>query len=226
HPPDAWRALVERSESRLERALREPPLGPAGGSGVNELPDLTPMMRGFMATQLLSIAARLGIADLLADGPRTAAALAEQTSTHPRSLYRFMRAVTVFGIFAELDDERFQNTALSERLRTGVPGSVRNSAIDIGDISYRVWVEALHTIRTGESAAERALCARTWEDRTLIHVRGAIVNRACDEVASSTASPKAETSTSSRRFSVTGGTSRRSRSSGTPAKRCPSTGDC
>ena len=101
--------------------------------GMNERADLLLMFRGFMATQLLSIAARLGIADLLAEGPRSAAELAVETSTHPRSLYRFLRAMAAFGVFAELDAERFQNTPLSELLRTGVPGSMRNSAIDIGD---------------------------------------------------------------------------------------------
>lgn len=154
--------------------------------------DLNSMMTGFMATQLLSIAARLGIADLVAGGPRTATELADQTRTHARSLYRFLRALTTFGVFAELDGEHFENTALSERLRTDVPGSLRNGAIDIGDVSYRVWAEAMHTIRTGEPAAERVLGMRAWEYRAQDPEAGEIFNRSMAESAASRVLPLLE----------------------------------
>ena len=53
---------------------------------------------GSWMTQGISVAAELGIADLLAQGPMTAGALAEQTSTHSGSLYRLLRALASAGI--------------------------------------------------------------------------------------------------------------------------------
>lgn len=43
-------------------------------------------------------AAKLGLADHLADGPRTADELAARTGTHAPSLYRFLRTIAGFGI--------------------------------------------------------------------------------------------------------------------------------
>jgi hypothetical protein len=45
--------------------------------------------------------ADLGIADLVADGPRTPEELAKNTGAHPRSLYRILRAAASRGVFAE-----------------------------------------------------------------------------------------------------------------------------
>ena len=49
------------------------------------------MSEGVVVSTALSLAAELGIADLLADGPRSSEELAQTTSTHPRSLHRILR---------------------------------------------------------------------------------------------------------------------------------------
>jgi hypothetical protein len=45
----------------------------------------------YIGSQSLSVAAKLGIADLLVDGPRNVESLAAATGTHEPSLYRVMR---------------------------------------------------------------------------------------------------------------------------------------
>src|SRR5262249_53108121 len=45
---------------------------------------------GFWETQAVYVAAKLGIADLLKDGPRSCDDLAKATRTHPSSLCRLM----------------------------------------------------------------------------------------------------------------------------------------
>ncbi len=51
------------------------------------------MMRGFMLTQLLSVACQLGLADLMSDGPKGAEALAQVTKMHAPLLRRALRAL-------------------------------------------------------------------------------------------------------------------------------------
>jgi hypothetical protein len=91
------------------------------------------MITGALITQALSVSARLGIADLLAEAPKDCADLARATGTHEPTLYRVMRALASVGVFAEDDHQFFHLTPLAECLRTGVPGSLRAYAMLFGD---------------------------------------------------------------------------------------------
>src|SRR5438874_1925827 len=87
------------------------------------------MLTGYWISQALYVAAELGLADLLQDGPRTADALASATKTHAGSLYRLLRGLASVGVFAEDSQGHFTLTPLAECLRTDVPGSQRALAI-------------------------------------------------------------------------------------------------
>src|SRR3954451_14518503 len=84
---------------------------------------LAGMITGYWVSQMVHVAAKLGLADHLADGPRTADELSAATGTHARSLYRLLRALASVGVFSETTDGRFTQTTLSEGLRKDVPGS-------------------------------------------------------------------------------------------------------
>jgi hypothetical protein len=71
-------------------------------------------------------AARLGIADLLKDGPKGTAELAKSAGADDGALYRLLRFLASQGIFAECDNGRFKLTSLGEFLQTGAPGSMRD----------------------------------------------------------------------------------------------------
>jgi DNA-binding Lrp family transcriptional regulator len=71
-----------------------------------------------MATKALGLAADLKLADLLAEGPRPVAELADTTGVEARTLQRVLRALAADGVFAEVAPGVFRNTAESERLRT------------------------------------------------------------------------------------------------------------
>src|SRR5260221_3485126 len=62
---------------------------------------LQQLIRGFLVTQCIYIAAKLGIADLLKDGPRTSEELAQATGTHAPSLYRVLRLLTSTDLLTE-----------------------------------------------------------------------------------------------------------------------------
>jgi len=66
---------------------------------------LLQMMTGYWVTQALYVAAKLGIADLLREGPVNCDVLASKTSTHLQSLYRTLRALASVGVFTEVAQE-------------------------------------------------------------------------------------------------------------------------
>jgi hypothetical protein len=100
----------------------------------------------------ISVAAELGIADLLAGGDKTAEELAEATSAHAPSLYRLLRALSSVGIFAEGAGGRFTLTPLAQCLRRDAPDSMRNCALLFGlPMAWGSWGEFRNTIRTGET---------------------------------------------------------------------------
>jgi SAM-dependent methyltransferase len=117
---------------------------------------LTQMMGGYWISQAIYVAAELGVADLLADGPRTATELAELTGGQGDALYRVLRALASIGVFTEDPMRRFGLSALGERLRTTVPGSQRGFAIMNGAELYRSWGHLLDAVRTGEEGFRSA----------------------------------------------------------------------
>lgn len=114
--------------------------------------ELNQMIAGFWRTQAVYVAVRLGIPDLLAAGPRTADELAAESGSHPRSLFRLLRALASSGVFREDADHRFSLTPLSECLRCDAPNSMAGLAWMRGDWQYRAWGDLLHNVQTGETA--------------------------------------------------------------------------
>src|SRR6185369_6416862 len=113
------------------------------------------MLTGYWVSQTIHVAARLDLAGLLAGGPRTADDLARATGTHPRSLYRLLRALAGLGIFAETAPRLFASTPLGDVLRDGVPGSQRAMAVMCGDEHYRSWAELMYCVQTGKTGFEK-----------------------------------------------------------------------
>src|SRR4051794_15585357 len=110
------------------------------------------LVNGFQVSQAVHVAAKLGIADVLADGPQSIAYLAERTGADEDALYRLMRALAAIGIFNEADGRTFSLTSLGECLRSDAPDSVAGWATFIGEPSYwRAWENLLHSVKTGEN---------------------------------------------------------------------------
>ncbi len=113
---------------------------------------LLQMVTGYWVSQTIYVAAKLRIADLLKDGPKSCDELAKATETHARSLYRLLRALASMGVFVEVADHRFGLTPLAEYLQTEVPGSMRALAIMHGEEHYLAWGSVLHSVKTSETA--------------------------------------------------------------------------
>ena len=86
------------------------------------------MITGHYLSRAIYVAAKLGIADLLADGPQHYESVAKSCGAHPGSLYRLMRLLSSAGVLAETENGCFKLTPVGEPLRSGVAGSARSAA--------------------------------------------------------------------------------------------------
>jgi SAM-dependent methyltransferase len=116
---------------------------------------LTELTIGSWFTQAIYVAAELGIADLLIDGPKTAEELAQATNAHGNALYRVLRALASADIFSEDEEGRFYLTPVAENLRSDVPSSLRSFAIMTGTELYQSWGNLLYSAKTGKGGFDK-----------------------------------------------------------------------
>jgi len=122
------------------------------------------MITGFWVSRAIYVAAKLGLADLVKDSPKTADELAGLTGTHSPSLYRALRALASVGVFADDGQGRFAQTPLSETLRSDTPGSLRAIAIvELGQEHFPAWGNLMHSVKTGEIAFDNLFKQTAWE---------------------------------------------------------------
>jgi ubiquinone/menaquinone biosynthesis C-methylase UbiE len=112
------------------------------------------MASGYWVSQSIYVAAKLGIADLLKDSPKSCDELATATGTHAPSLYRVLRALASLGVFAETQPNHFTLTPLAACLQSDVPDSIRAYVIMQGEEHYQAWGDLLHGVQTGGSPFE------------------------------------------------------------------------
>jgi hypothetical protein len=110
------------------------------------------MIMGFLATHLLTVAAELGLADVLKDDRRTTEELAVLLRADPNALYRVLRGLAQLGVLSR-DGDHFELTPVGKLLRSDVPGSLRSWARMWGSHFFqRAFLNLLHTVKTGEVA--------------------------------------------------------------------------
>ncbi len=113
---------------------------------------LLQMMTGYWQAKALAVAAELGLADLLREGPRTAASLAEICHVDAGSLHRLLRALASAGVFAQTEPGSFALTPMADLLRSDRPDSMRALARMYGSEQYQAWGGLLDSIRDGKPA--------------------------------------------------------------------------
>jgi hypothetical protein len=116
--------------------------------------DLACLIDGYLTTQLLYVAARLGVADVLTFGPRTGREIAEAVGADADALTRMLRGLVLEHVLAEEDDGRFALTALGEGLRDGVPGSLRGAVLARGEVYWSAAAGLLRAATEGGTAFE------------------------------------------------------------------------
>ena len=96
----------------------------------------------------------LGVGDQLVEGPGTVEFWPNGPARIAPSLHRLLRTLASVGVFTEPEPGVFALTPLGQTLATSQPGSMRDVAIMFMETHYAPFGDLLHTIRTGQPAAE------------------------------------------------------------------------
>ena len=121
------------------------------------------LLYGTWAAQAVYAAARLDLADHVADGAGDVEELAERTGTNPDALYRLMRALASVGMFHEEGSRRFAMTPPAQCLRTDGEDSVKDLALFYGNEVFRSYSRIVDSVRSGTPAFDAEYGTTLWE---------------------------------------------------------------
>jgi len=122
------------------------------------------MIRGFWISQIVGTLAQLGIPDRLASGPMAAGDVASSIACDAGTTFRLLRASRTVGLVATTSDGRFALTPLGEKLRSDVPGSMRDAAIALTSPGHWLpWGRLSDAVREGRCQTMPALGAGLFE---------------------------------------------------------------
>jgi hypothetical protein len=118
---------------------------------------------GYMASAALQIVLELEIADRLGDGPKPVDQLAAETGVNEDALYRVLRTLASVGVFKEKESRTFALNLAASLMRQG-PGSFRDMGLWFtSPFHLRVYAEMMHSVRTGQPAAEKVVGMPVFE---------------------------------------------------------------
>ncbi|MEV5141770.1 methyltransferase [Streptomyces syringium] len=113
---------------------------------------LTEHALGYWYSAALRVAARIGVADHMADGPRSSQELADLTGVSSSHLQRLLRLLSSRGVFRE-EEGFFQLTPAAKPLLSDSPKSMRKVINMLTDETFWKSAEELeYSVRTGGDA--------------------------------------------------------------------------
>src|SRR3569832_2173529 len=118
------------------------------------LEKLLDLVQSHRVTAVIYVAARLGLAELLRDGPRTVEELASRTHTDRDALARLLVALSTVGICSRVGEGRYLLTEVGVGLDGAAERSFKNWVIFEGDMLARRWDGLLDSIISGKTAAQ------------------------------------------------------------------------
>jgi hypothetical protein len=111
---------------------------------------------GHIMASALRSALVFGIPERLTSGPRDIASLAKDAGANEDALYRVLRVLAAFGVFAEPSPRVFEMNLASRMLLKDTPGSLAGLVRWICDaMPMRAHAEMEYSVRTGQPAAEQ-----------------------------------------------------------------------
>jgi hypothetical protein len=140
------------------------------------------MISGSWMSQAIYVAAKLGIAEILSQGPKTSEQVASSVEAHADSLHRLLRALAALDLCSELDDGVFALTPLGSHLRAGVAGSVRSYALHWGGWVWPVRAGLFHSVKTGKTARSLVTRKDAFESLAQNSEAGRVFNEAMIEI--------------------------------------------
>ena len=137
---------------------------------------LLQIIHGFRKSQLVHVAARVGIADFLKNDSKSNEEIAASIGMNAQRSLRFMRGLVWCALAVQEDDGRFQLTEIGKCLRTDIPDSMHEVAIGIRE-QYPAWGALLHTVQTGETGFNHVFGMGVFDYHTQNPEVGEIFNR-------------------------------------------------
>lgn len=132
---------------------------------------------GYMGSQAVYVAARLGLADRLADRAARMDELAAECGADPQVMGRLLRALVACGVLTQDGVDKFSLTPMGNALRDGVPNSVRNFVLlYCSPPVWQAFADLEGTVKTGRTAFDTvhgmgafAYCATHPDVAALFH---------------------------------------------------------
>ena len=115
---------------------------------------LLDLIQSHRITTVIYVAAKLGIAELLRDGPRSLDELARATNAHPDTLRRLLTALSTIGICAPVGQGGYTLTELGAALDESAEQSFKAWAIFEVEMLSKSWNGMLESVMTGKTAAQ------------------------------------------------------------------------
>ena len=124
---------------------------------------LVELIGGNWATQVIGVAARLGLADHVVSGVNQVEALARVCDCDPYALGRLLRGLAALGVMRLDGDGRCSLTTTGDLLRRDATLSLNAHAQWWSQQAWVVWSDLLGSVRTGQSVRQRAQGQRGFE---------------------------------------------------------------
>ena len=115
----------------------------------NSLQLISQWLFGFQISQAIHVAARLSIADLLAEGPLCYKEIGQKTNCDTDAIYRLLRSLASINVFEEDADKKFANTELSSLLSEKHAFSIKSKVLLYGQEPYQVWGRLFDSVQSG-----------------------------------------------------------------------------
>jgi hypothetical protein len=142
-PPAKLARVIEWTRHHLYRLNQRLMPAPAA---------LFEMILAGWTSQAITVAAQLGVADALADGPLSIDELAARVDADADALRRLLRALIGRGIFRQRRDGRYELNSLADTLRSDAAVSMTSAARFYGSQEQRErWTLLVDSVRTGDS---------------------------------------------------------------------------
>ena len=115
---------------------------------------LLDLIQSHRVTAVIHVAVRLGLAELLRDGPQTVGKLAEATGAEERALGRLLTALSTIGLCARTSENSYALTDVGACLDGASEQSFKAWAILEAEMLTKSWSGMLESVMTGKTAAQ------------------------------------------------------------------------
>jgi ubiquinone/menaquinone biosynthesis C-methylase UbiE len=143
---------------------------------------LLDLIQSHRVTAVIYVAAKLGIAELLRDGPQTLDELAKATGADKDALGRLLTALSTLGICSLAGEDRYSLTEIGAGLDGDAEHSFKHWAIFEGEMLSKRWNGMLESIMTGKTAAEIQNVANSFDLMARVPENVSIFNAAMTDM--------------------------------------------